>query len=70
VRPRLEAISKEDAQIASAQGDLVTARSKEYLFEPDMDMYEVRRKIRDAFVEQANGKRDAPTREALVFPTQ
>jgi hypothetical protein len=70
VGPRLRAISGEDAMIAAAQagGDLVQARSSEYLFEPDMGMFEVRRCIRDAFVEQQQGRRVAPPRSALVYP--
>jgi nitrite reductase/ring-hydroxylating ferredoxin subunit len=70
VGPRLRAISGEDAMIAAAQagGDLVQARSSEYLFEPDMGMFEVRRCIRDAFVEQLQGRRVAAPRTALVYP--
>jgi nitrite reductase/ring-hydroxylating ferredoxin subunit len=70
VGPRLRAISAEDAMIAGAQagGDLVQARSNEYLFEPDMSMFEVRRRIRDAFIEQVEGRRMPTPREALVYP--
>jgi hypothetical protein len=55
--------------IAAAQGDLVTARSQEYLFEPDMDMFEVRRSIRDAYVSQVvDGQRIPIPQESLVWP--
>jgi nitrite reductase/ring-hydroxylating ferredoxin subunit len=68
VRPRLEGISREDAMIAAAQGDLVTARSQEHLFEPDKSMYEVRLRIKEAFLAQLEGKRVGPTQESLVWP--
>jgi hypothetical protein len=70
VGPRLRAISAEDAMIAAAQGggDLVEARASEYLFEPDMGMFEVRRQIRDAFIEQIGGRRVPIPRKALVYP--
>lgn len=54
--------------IAAAQGDLIRARSKGYLFAPDMDMLQVRRYIKDAYLAQADGERVAPRREALIYP--
>ena len=68
VGPRFQSISKEDAMIAESQGDLVTARTNEHLFEPDISMYEVRQNIRDAFLAQLSGNRMAPTKDALVWP--
>jgi phenylpropionate dioxygenase-like ring-hydroxylating dioxygenase large terminal subunit len=68
VRPRLQDISREDATIAAAQGDLIRARSKEYLFAPDIHMLQVRRYIKDAYLAQADGGRAAPRREALIYP--
>lgn len=70
VRPRLEGISREDALIASAQGDLVTARNHEHLFEPDKSMYEVRQRIKKAFLAQREEKRIAPGQECLVWPVE
>jgi len=70
VRPRLEGISREDALIASAQGDLVTARTHEHLFEPDKSMYEVRQRIKKAFLAQREEKRIAPSQECLVWPVE
>lgn len=68
VRPRLEKVSREDAEIAAAQGDLVTARMRENLLEPDGDMFEVREQIKNAYLAGARGDRDAPTKPDLVFP--
>jgi phenylpropionate dioxygenase-like ring-hydroxylating dioxygenase large terminal subunit len=68
VKPRLEGISREDALIAAAQGDLVSARSEEYLFEADVEIYAIRQSLKDAFLAQLNGERVAPTPEALVYP--
>jgi phenylpropionate dioxygenase-like ring-hydroxylating dioxygenase large terminal subunit len=68
VEPRFKSISREDAIIAESQGDLVTARTNEHLFEPDISMYEVRQNIRKAFLEQRDGNRIAPTKESLVWP--
>jgi phenylpropionate dioxygenase-like ring-hydroxylating dioxygenase large terminal subunit len=68
VEPRFKCISREDAMIAESQGDLVTARTNEHLFEPDISMYEVRQNIRKAFLEQRDGNRIAPTKESLVWP--
>jgi phenylpropionate dioxygenase-like ring-hydroxylating dioxygenase large terminal subunit len=68
VRPRLEGISREDAMIAASQGDLRTSRANEHLFEPDRSMYEVRLRIKEAFMLQRNGNRVAPTEASLVWP--
>jgi nitrite reductase/ring-hydroxylating ferredoxin subunit len=68
VGPRFKNISREDATIAESQGDLLTARGNEHLFEPDGSMYEVRQTIRDGFLAQLKGKRIAPTQEQLVWP--
>ena len=68
VKPRLEGISREDAMIAQSQGDLLTARKNEHLFEPDKSMYEVRLRIKGAFLAQGGGTRVAPTRDSLVWP--
>jgi hypothetical protein len=68
VEPRFKSISREDAMIAESQGDLVTARTNEHLFEPDVSMYEVRQNIRKAFLAQRDGNRIAPTKESLVWP--
>jgi hypothetical protein len=68
VRPRLEGISREDAMIANAQGDLVTARNHEHLFEPDKSMYEVRQRLKKAFLAQREQTRIAPSQESLVWP--
>lgn len=68
VRPRLENISREDALIAEAQGDLVTARTQEHLFEPDSSMFEVRQWIKNAFLAQLDGARIGPTAASLAWP--
>jgi len=70
VKPRLEGISREDAMIAAAQGDLVTARKHEHLFEPDKSMYEVRQRLKKAFLAQREEKRIAPSQESLVWPVE
>jgi len=68
VKPRLEGISREDAMIARSQGDLLTARKNEHLFEPDKSMYEVRLRLKEAFLAQWEGKRVTPTKDSLVWP--
>ena len=68
VRPRLDGIAREDATIAAAQGDLVTARKHEHLFEPDKSMYEVRQRIKQAFLAGREEKRVAPGGQSLVWP--
>jgi hypothetical protein len=56
--------------IACAQGDLVSARNHEHLFEPDKSMYEVRQRIKKAFLAQREEKRIAPSQESLVWPVE
>lgn len=68
VGPRLQSISREDAIIAESQVDLVTARTNEHLFGPDISTYKVRQSIRDAFLTQLRGRRVAPTQNSLVWP--
>ena len=68
VKPRLSKVSSEDAVIAAAQGDLLRARAQEYLFAPDMDMLQVRRQIKHAYLAQLDNQRVPPSPDALVFP--
>jgi hypothetical protein len=70
VRPRLEGISREDAMIATAQGDLVSARKHEHLFEPDKSMYEVRQRLKKAFLAPREKSRIAPSEESLAWPVE
>jgi phthalate 4,5-dioxygenase oxygenase subunit len=49
---RLDRVNAEDAFAAEAQGDLIEARSGEYLLSPDEDVIKVRRLLRSAFVSQ------------------
>jgi phenylpropionate dioxygenase-like ring-hydroxylating dioxygenase large terminal subunit len=53
--PRLTAVNAEDASAAEAQGDLIEARSREYLMAPDEDVVKVRRLLRNAFVAMRTG---------------
>lgn len=66
--PRGSKVSAEDALIAKAQGDLVAARSREYLFKVDMETVKLRRLLKKAFLDQKDGKRLAIPKEALAFP--
>jgi nitrite reductase/ring-hydroxylating ferredoxin subunit len=68
VEPRLSAIAVEDAVVAEAQGDLISARSEEHLFAPDSETMKVRLMLKKAFLVQLRGERDAPARESLVYP--
>jgi hypothetical protein len=68
VEPRLAGIAVEDAIVAEAQGDLISARSNEHLFGPDSEMMKVRLILKKAFLVQRRGERDAPSRESLVYP--
>lgn len=68
VGPRIAAIGPEDALVAASQGSLESARSEEYLFAPDMDMYKVRLLFKEAYLAQLEGRRIAPSKESLVFP--
>ncbi|MDE0059187.1 MAG: Rieske 2Fe-2S domain-containing protein [Defluviicoccus sp.] len=65
--PRVQRVSQEDARIAAGL-DLVAARSDEFLFEPDMDLVRIRRRLRDAFLAQRDGVRVPLARDALAFP--
>lgn len=67
--PRLQKVSAEDAFAAEAQGEVVAARQNEHLMSPDVDVVNVRRLIRKAFVSPiADTKRVAITKEALLYP--
>jgi hypothetical protein len=48
----------------------VSARNHEHLFEPDKSMYEVRQRIKKAFLAQREEKRIAPSQESLVWPVE
>jgi hypothetical protein len=52
---RLEKVNEEDAWAAEAQGDLVVARTTEFLLGPDEDVVKVRRMLAAAFVSQVSG---------------
>jgi hypothetical protein len=66
---RLEKVNEEDAWAAEAQGDLVTARTNEFLLGPDEDVVKVRRMISAAFVSQlAEGRRHTVKPGALDCP--
>jgi phenylpropionate dioxygenase-like ring-hydroxylating dioxygenase large terminal subunit len=67
-RPRSLRVSAEDALIAEAQGDLISARSDEYLFTPDTETVKLRHELKKAFLEQCEGRREGITKEALLFP--
>jgi hypothetical protein len=67
--PRLQKVSAEDAFAAEAQGDVVTARQNENLLSPDVDVVNVRRLMRKAFVSPiADNKRIDIAEEALLYP--
>jgi len=66
--PRLERVAEEDALMAASQMDLVSARANEFLFEADMDLVRIRRRLKDAFVKQLVGERVPVPEGALVFP--
>lgn len=67
--PRLNQVNAEDAFAAEAQGDLLEARSREYLLPPDEDVIKVRRLLRKAFLAQATGSErvDNPA-GSLAYP--
>ena len=69
VLPRLERVAEEDALMATSQMDLVRSRTNEFLFEPDMDLVRIRRRLKEAFVNQLDGARVAVPEGALAFPT-
>jgi len=67
--PRLQKVSAEDAFAAEAQGDVVTARQNENLVAPDVDVVNVRRLIRKAFVSPiADSRRIDISKSALLYP--
>jgi phenylpropionate dioxygenase-like ring-hydroxylating dioxygenase large terminal subunit len=66
--PRLERVAKEDAMMSASQADLVTARANEFLFEPDMDLVRIRRRLKDAFLSQIDGERVPLGEGALAYP--
>jgi phenylpropionate dioxygenase-like ring-hydroxylating dioxygenase large terminal subunit len=67
--PRLKKVSAEDAFAAEAQGEVISARSEEHLMRPDVDVVNVRRLMRKAFLEPLTENRriDIPS-DALVYP--
>jgi hypothetical protein len=67
--PRLQKVSAEDAFVAEAQGDVVTARQNENLLSPDVDVVGVRRLIRKAFVSPfSDNTRVGISKQALLYP--
>ncbi len=66
--PRLERVAEEDALMAASQMDLVSARANEFLFEADMDLVRIRRRLKEAFVSQLDGKRVPLGEGALAYP--
>jgi phenylpropionate dioxygenase-like ring-hydroxylating dioxygenase large terminal subunit len=67
--PRLQKVSAEDAFAAEAQGDVVTARQEENLMSPDIDVVNVRRLIRKAFLSPITERRRVDIPEgALLYP--
>jgi phenylpropionate dioxygenase-like ring-hydroxylating dioxygenase large terminal subunit len=67
--PRLQKVSAEDAFAAEAQGSVVTARQEENLMAPDIDVANVRRLIRRAFLSPLTEQRRIDVAErALVYP--
>lgn len=67
--PRLEKVAEEDAMIAAGIGDLVTARSREYLFNADSEILRIRRRLKEAFLAQTRGERIGVPGNALDFPS-
>ena len=65
---RLSSISREDAMIAEAQGDLVAARSKEFLLSPDRDLVRLRGQLKQAFLAQTEGRREPVRPGAMAHP--
>jgi phenylpropionate dioxygenase-like ring-hydroxylating dioxygenase large terminal subunit len=67
--PRLKKVSAEDAFAGEAQGEVVSARREEHLFKPDVDVVNVRRLLRRAFVEPiAESSRVTIPDGALQYP--
>jgi hypothetical protein len=67
--PRLKKVSAEDAFAAEAQGEVVSARREEHLFKPDVDVVNVRRLLRKAFLDpiKENRRVEIPP-GALLYP--
>ncbi len=65
---RLRQVGAEDAFAAAAMGDLIEARSREYLLSPDEDVVKVRRMLRNAFVSQQSAERIDIPAGALAYP--
>jgi phenylpropionate dioxygenase-like ring-hydroxylating dioxygenase large terminal subunit len=67
--PRLKKVSAEDAFAAEAQGEVISARREEHLMRPDVDVVNVRRLLRKAFLEPlTENRRVNIPRGALVYP--
>ena len=67
--PRLQKVSAEDSFAAEAQGDVVIARQEENLMAPDIDVVNVRRLIRKAFLSPITEHRRIDIAEgALRYP--
>jgi hypothetical protein len=72
VRARQLKTAAEDKMMAAAVPDLITARSNEFLFRPDTDVVQLRKRLKSAFLAMTKGERAAneptPTRDSLAFP--
>lgn len=67
--PRLKKVSAEDAFAAEAQGEVVSARREEHLQKPDVDVVNVRRLLRKAFLDPIHGERRVGIPQgALLYP--
>ena len=67
--PRLKKVSAEDAFAAEAQGEVISARREEHLMRPDVDVVNVRRLLRKAFLEPlTDNRRVNIPKDALVYP--
>ncbi len=67
--PRLKKVSAEDAFAAEAQGEVVSARREEHLMRPDVDVVNVRRLMRKAFLDAIkDNRREAVPSGALLYP--
>jgi phenylpropionate dioxygenase-like ring-hydroxylating dioxygenase large terminal subunit len=67
--PRLQKVSAEDQFAAEAQGDVVTARQEENLMAPDIDVVNVRRLMRKAYLSPLTERqRVSIPSGALVYP--
>ncbi len=54
--------------MSAAQGDLVEARSREFLFDVDMDVIRIRQLLKEAFLAQLDRRRVSVADGALVHP--